>query len=259
MGKTYVVGVGMTAFGRHPERSTYDMVNEALDLSLTDAGVDQSSIGAVYYSNATGGYLQGQSMVPGPIAMRRYGIAGVPVYSVENACASGASAFNMASIALEAGVCDVALAVGVEKMVVEDRKKMFGVFDGAWDVSTVDQNKQTLLALGAGVAGDREGAERDAAQRHQAPADAGVEPRARRPAELRRGRPSLRPDAQHEPSAEGRRDFEREARRAARAGGQGAAGADGAQLGGSARQQGARRHVREAKRAAELDAAHFHY
>ncbi len=151
MGKTYVVGVGMTAFGRHPERSTYDMVNEALDLSLTDAGVDQSSIGAVYYSNATGGYLQGQSMVPGPIAMRRYGIAGVPVYSVENACASGASAFNMASIALEAGVCDVALAVGVEKMVVEDRKKMFGVFDGAWDVSTVDQNKQTLLALGAGV------------------------------------------------------------------------------------------------------------
>ena len=85
MGKTYVVGVGMTAFGRHPERSTYDMVNEALDLSLTDAGVDQSSIGAVYYSNATGGYLQGQSMVPGPIPMRRYGIAGLPVSSVENA------------------------------------------------------------------------------------------------------------------------------------------------------------------------------
>lgn len=151
MSKIYVVGVGMTAFGRHPERSTYDLVNDAVDQSLTDAGLEKSSIGAVYYSNATGGYLQGQSMVPGPIAMRRYGISGVPVYSVENACASGSSAFNLACIALQAGACDVALAVGVEKMVVDDKAKMFGVFDGAWDVSTVEQNRNTLLALGAGI------------------------------------------------------------------------------------------------------------
>ena len=151
MNDIYVVGVGMTQFGRMLDRSAYDLVAEAVGSALSDATCAPADIGGAYYATATAGPLQGQTSIPGPIAMRRCGIEGVPVYSVENACASGSSAFNLATQALRAGVCDIALAVGAEKMNVPDKAKMFAVFDGGWDVSTIDRNKAMLLALGAGV------------------------------------------------------------------------------------------------------------
>lgn len=151
MSTVYVVGVGMTPFGRHLGRSLHDLVGEAVGLALADASCMPSDVGAAYFANLTGGMLQNQTAIPGPIAMRRCGIEGIPVVTVENACASGSSAFNLATLALEAGACDIALAVGAEKMNVADRTKMFSVFDGAWDVSTVEQNKAALLALGAGI------------------------------------------------------------------------------------------------------------
>jgi acetyl-CoA acetyltransferase len=151
MNDIFVVGVGMTQFGRLLDRTAYDMVGQAVGLALSDAGCTASDIGSAYVSTVTAGLLQGQTCIPGPIAMRRCGIEGVPVFSVENACASGSSALNLAIQALRAGVCDIALAAGFEKMNVPDKAKMFAVFDGGWDVSTVDENKATLLALGAGV------------------------------------------------------------------------------------------------------------
>ncbi len=151
MDDIYVAGVGMTQFGRLLDRGPYDMVGEAVSLALTDAGCGPADIEAAYVSSVTSGLLQGQTCIPGPIAMRRCGIEGVPVYSVENACASGSSAFNLAVLALKAGACDIAIAVGFEKMNVPDKAKMFAVFDGGWDVSTVEENKTTLLALGAGI------------------------------------------------------------------------------------------------------------
>jgi acetyl-CoA acetyltransferase len=151
MNNIYVAGVGMTKFGRLLESSVYDMVGEAVGLALQDAGCAKEDIGTAFYATATNGLLQGQTSIPGPIAMRRVGIEGIPVFSVENACASGSSAFNLATMALQAGSCDIALAVGAEKMNIADKAKMFTVFDGGWDVSTVEQNKSTLMAMGDGV------------------------------------------------------------------------------------------------------------
>jgi acetyl-CoA acetyltransferase len=151
MSDLYVVGVGMTNFGRLLERSVYDMVEEAVGLALKDAGASTSDVGAAYYATLTNGQFQGQTAIPGPIAMRRLGIEGVPVFSIENACAAGSSAFNLATLALRAGQCDIALAVGAEKMNIPDKAKMFSAFDGGWDVATVEQNKKTLLAMGEGV------------------------------------------------------------------------------------------------------------
>ena len=152
MSKIYIIGVGMTRFGRWLDKSQYDLAAEAVELALRDAGCKGSDIGAAFYSGVTSGSLQGQTSIPGPIALRRCGIQGIPVFSVENACASGTSAFHLAVQSLKLGTCDVALAFGAEKMNVPDKAKMFGVFDGGWDVSTVEQNKETLLALGHGVA-----------------------------------------------------------------------------------------------------------
>jgi len=151
MNDIYVVGVGMTPFGRLLDKSVYDMAGEAVSLALNDAGCTASDIGTVFYASATTSQLQGQSCIPGPIAMRRCGISGIPVYTVENACASGSSAFNLAVQSVKAGSADVAMAVGAEKMNVADKARMFAVFDGGWDVSTVEQNKATLIALGEGI------------------------------------------------------------------------------------------------------------
>lgn len=152
MSSAYVCGVGMTHFGRHPERSIWDLASEAAAAALSDAGADPAAVQAVYYGGATAGILQSQSFIAGPIAARRAGLAGRPVFSVENACASGASAFHLAVQAVKSGECDVVLALAAEKMNVPDKARMFAVFDGAWDVSTAEHNKAVLLALGAGIA-----------------------------------------------------------------------------------------------------------
>jgi acetyl-CoA acetyltransferase len=151
MNNIYVAGVGMTPFGRLLERSVYDLVGEAVGLALEDAACSTGDIGAAYYATMTNGQFQGQTAIPGPIAMRRLGLEGIPVFTVENACASGTSAFNLATLALRAGSCDIALAVGVEKMNIPDKAKMFSAFDGGWDVTTVEENKAALMAVGAGV------------------------------------------------------------------------------------------------------------
>lgn len=151
MTRVFVIGVGMTPFGRSPEKSVAQLAGEAIALALGDAGCPQGHVGAAFYAGASNGPLQGQTTIPGPIALRRAGFGGIPVYSVENACASGSSALNLAVQAIQAGSCDVALAVGAEKMNIPDKARMLAVFDGGWDVTAVEETKAALLELGAGV------------------------------------------------------------------------------------------------------------
>jgi len=147
----YVVGVGMTAFGRHLERSIKDLAREAVDAALTDAGCEASALEFAAFANATQGHMEGQHSVRGQIALRAMGIDAIPIVNVENACASGSSALSVAAGALGSGLAGIALAVGVEKLFSGDRARMFSAFDSGWDVSTVDENRAGLLALGAGV------------------------------------------------------------------------------------------------------------
>ncbi|MDQ1242881.1 MAG: hypothetical protein QG550_2133, partial [Pseudomonadota bacterium] len=120
MTQIYVAGIAMTVFGRHPERSLEHLAGEALTRALADAGCTAPQIGVAYYSGMTNGTLQGQISIPGQVIFSKIGIEGIPVYNVENACASGSSAFNLAVQSLKAGTTDVALAIGAEKMNIPD-------------------------------------------------------------------------------------------------------------------------------------------
>src|SRR5574337_881904 len=113
----------MTVFGRHPERTLEDLAREALDGALKDAGCRSDDLGAAYYAGVTNGPLQGQIAIPGQVVFSRIGVEGIPVFNVENACASGSSAFHLAVQSLRAGVTDVALALGAEKMNVPDKAR----------------------------------------------------------------------------------------------------------------------------------------
>ncbi len=151
MEKIYVVGVGMTNMGKMAECSVKSLTNEAVTEALSDAGVLQEDIQSAFFSNATQGHMEGQNMIPGEIALRDMGFERIPMMNVENACASGSSAFNLATQFLRAEEGDLALAVGAEKMFSADRERMFSVFVGAWDVSKAEASKENLVRMGEGV------------------------------------------------------------------------------------------------------------
>ncbi|MEH6610039.1 MAG: thiolase family protein [Halioglobus sp.] len=151
MDTIYICGVGMTPFGRHLDKTVKQLTRSAVTAAMQDVGCEIPDIEAAYFTSSTNAYMQGQVFVPGQIALRSMGFEGIPMFNVENACASGSSAFNLAVQALKAGEQDVVLAVGTEKMYIDDKTRMFGVFDSGWDIETVESNQANLLALGEGV------------------------------------------------------------------------------------------------------------
>ena len=58
---------------------------------------------------------------------------------------------NLAINYIRSGSADVALAVGVDKMVSPDKELMFGIFDGAWDVHDTEAGRARLLSLGSAI------------------------------------------------------------------------------------------------------------
>ena len=150
-GATYVAGVGMTRFGRQLDQSIKDLTRAAVEQALADAGGELGQIEAAFFSNCTQGHFEAQHMVRGEIALRAMGISGIPVINVENACASASTALHMAHAYVSSGAADIVLAVGAEKMVTDDKQKMFSAFDSAWDVHDIANNKTHLLEMGHGV------------------------------------------------------------------------------------------------------------
>ena len=147
----FVAGIGMTPFGRHLDLSLKDLAGQALEHALADAGIDRRALQAAFFANATQGHLEGQHMIRAQVALRAHGIGGIPVFNIENACASGSSAFDLAVRYVRSGAAEVALAIGAEKMFHEDRARMFSVFDSAIDVTAGEQTLKALATLGAAV------------------------------------------------------------------------------------------------------------
>lgn len=151
MSTIYIAGIAMTVFGRHLERSLHDLAGEALQGALKDAGCQAADLGIAYYAGMTNGPLQGQISIPGQVVLSKLGIEQIPIVNVENACASGSSAVNLAVQSLKAGTTDVALAIGAEKMNIPDKMKAFALFEAGWDVSRAEENYQTLVQMGEGI------------------------------------------------------------------------------------------------------------
>lgn len=151
-GKVYIVGVGSTALGRHPEKSVKDLTREAVNLALADAGAGLSDVEAAWFSNTRQGMMENQNTIRGQCALRSMGFETIPIVNVENACASSSTGLNQAFAQIKAGLCDVALVVGAEKMFYPDKKDlMFKAFLGGWDVHDMDRSKDVLLGLGNGL------------------------------------------------------------------------------------------------------------
>ena len=144
-----MVGVGMTAFGRHADRTLRSLTADAVAAALQDAGATASDVEVVFFGNVGQGAIEGQHAVRGQIALAAAGIEGVPVINVENACASSSTALSLALSQVAHGAVDVALVVGAEKMFVPERERIAAVFDGCWDVAHAEENGASLSGHGA--------------------------------------------------------------------------------------------------------------
>ena len=149
-----VVGAGMTNFGKFLDRSMKDIAGEAIKGALDSAGIDKSKLEAAVVGNATAGLITGQEMIRGQVVLREMGIGGIPVINTENACASSSTAFHVAWMYVASGMYDVALAVGMEKLYHEDKRRSFQAIGAAVDVEWVQQMQAAAKA--AQENGDRE-------------------------------------------------------------------------------------------------------
>jgi acetyl-CoA acetyltransferase len=143
----HVLGVGMTRFGRHVDRTMKSLAGEAVAGALEDAGVGRDVVQAAFVGNAVQGVISGQECVRGQIVLRECGIGGIPMVNVENACASASTALHLAWQAVAGGFHDCVLALGMEKLYHPDKTKSFAALAGAVDVELLEQLKAALASM----------------------------------------------------------------------------------------------------------------
>jgi acetyl-CoA acetyltransferase len=110
--RTFVIGVGMTKFDKPgaKEGDYPDWARDAGEKALADAGIAYEDVGQAYAAYCYGDSTYGQR------CLYQLGMTGIPVVNVHNNCSTGSSALFLARQAVMAGVVDVAVALGFEKM-----------------------------------------------------------------------------------------------------------------------------------------------
>lgn len=129
----HVWGVGTSAFGRQPERLPSDLGWEAVSEAMVDAGVgevDAAFVGTVFGSPGTAQRV-----------LSACGVTEVPIVTVENACASGTTAYHEGVRAIEEGRYERVLALGVETMTAR--------FDGPITADPTDPEQRSGLLMPA--------------------------------------------------------------------------------------------------------------
>src|SRR4051794_22664837 len=146
MGDVVVAGVGMTRFAK-TDRTLRDLAAEAVGAALDDANLQVGAIEAAYVGNAVAGLVTGQEMIRGQVMLRPLGIEGIPIFNIENACASSSSALHLAWQAVTSGANDVVLCLGAEKLSHEDKTVGMAAIGTAVDV---EMRAEMAELLGSG-------------------------------------------------------------------------------------------------------------
>jgi acetyl-CoA acetyltransferase len=152
MRDVYVVAVGMTPFGKHPDQHIKQLTAAAMERLAVDSPIPAEQIEAAWMSNSGWGMSAGQHCIRGQVALAPLGFQGIPIMNVENACAGGSSALHGAFLGVASGAYDVALAVGAEKLSVsrdagaEAKAAGFRAFIAGTDVEATTELIEQLQA-----------------------------------------------------------------------------------------------------------------
>lgn len=142
-----VIGAGMTRFAKS-ERSLKELAAEACTAALADAGLEPGAIDAAYVGNAVAGLTTGQEMIRGQVMLRPIGIERIPIFNIENACASSSSALHLAWQAVRSRAQETVLCLGAEKLTHPDRSVGIEAIGTAVDIETRAELAEQLAAGG---------------------------------------------------------------------------------------------------------------
>ena len=148
MQNVYIIGTEMNRFGRYPEETVRTMAQKVIRQALEDAGIEKKDIQAGFFSNTFWGMFDNQHSIRGQVIFRGMGIDRIPVTNVENACAGASTALHLAYTGIRAGMFDVAIAVGSEKLTSPDKAKSLGAFSFCMDVENFDCQINLLMEYG---------------------------------------------------------------------------------------------------------------
>jgi acetyl-CoA C-acetyltransferase len=111
--KVAIIGMGCTQFGERWNMGAEELMVEAFEECLADAGIEKKQIEAAWYGTCFEEVSVGKSAIPMATTLR---LPFIPVTRVENYCATGTEAFRGACYAVASGAYDICLALGVEKL-----------------------------------------------------------------------------------------------------------------------------------------------
>lgn len=146
-----VVGTGKTPFGAFPERDLRSLAVESVHKCLENSGLTADQAEAFYLGNFAGPSFVGQNHLA-PYIATEAGIRDVPCTRIEAACASSGSAFFHAWAAVAAGIYDIVLVAGVEKMTSQSTARVAEILAGAGDMAGEMAAGATFPALFAMIA-----------------------------------------------------------------------------------------------------------
>lgn len=110
MREVYLAGAACTRFSKRRGVNAATLAGEALNALMDTTGLEPGQIDAAFGGTLLGGSLMTQR------ALQEIGVSGPPLYTVENACASGASAVNLAWQAVASGAAECVVALGAENL-----------------------------------------------------------------------------------------------------------------------------------------------
>ena len=139
MDSAYIIGVGMIRFGKYLNGSVRGMAREAFELVLKDAGLTKDAIEAAYISNTFWGMFSNQHSIKGEVMLWDIGMNGIPIVNCENACAGASTALHLGYTAIRAGMYDVVLALGSEKITHENKALSLSAYATCMDVENFDK------------------------------------------------------------------------------------------------------------------------
>lgn len=111
--KVAILGMGCSRFGERWDASPEDLMVEAYNEAMEDAGIGPEQLEAAWFSTHMDDVGVGRGGTPMSIALR---LPNIGVTRVENFCAGGSEAIRGAVYAVASGACDIAIALGVEKL-----------------------------------------------------------------------------------------------------------------------------------------------
>lgn len=141
--KVAIIGMGCTTFGEHWDKGSEDLIVEAFAEAIEDARIEKRDIQAAWLGSCYEEFNVGKSALP---LSRILKLPFIPVTRIENLCASGSEALRGAVYGVASGACDIALALGAEKL------KDTG-YGGLPEMSTILGTKNRVIFPGISAPG----------------------------------------------------------------------------------------------------------